>query len=72
VRYGIKEELLSLTKLKGIGRVRARILFQHGLEKPADLKNVSAEQLGGIKGIGLALARDILQQLLSDRSAIKQ
>jgi helicase len=63
VRYGIKEELLALTKLKGIGRVRARILFQHGLEKPADLKKVSVEKLGDIRGIGLALARDLIKQI---------
>jgi helicase len=63
VRYGIKEELLGLTRLKGIGRVRARILFQHGFEKPADLKKASAEHLGMIRGIGVALARDILKQV---------
>ena len=63
VRYGIKEELLGLTRLKGIGRVRARILFQHGFEKPADIKKVSAEHLGMIKGIGLTLAKDILHQI---------
>ena len=63
VRYGIKEELVDLTRLKGIGRVRARILFEHGYKKSADLKHLPAENLGAIKGIGLTLARDILKQI---------
>ncbi|MEK0327749.1 MAG: DEAD/DEAH box helicase, partial [Nitrosopumilus sp.] len=29
--YGIREELLELVKIKGIGRVRARILYKHGI-----------------------------------------
>ena len=63
VRYGIKEELLDLTRLKGIGRARARILFAHGFKKSADLGHTTEEKLGKIKGIGLALARDLLQQI---------
>lgn len=65
MRYGIKEELLGLTKLKGIGRIRSRILFDHGFQKPADLKNVSEDKLAGIRGIGIGLARDILRQIIS-------
>ncbi len=30
VRYGIKEELLELAALEGVGRIRARMLFKHG------------------------------------------
>lgn len=62
VRYGIKEELLDLTRLKGVGRIRARILFDHGFQKAGDLKNASAEDIGQIRGIGIGLARDIIQQ----------
>ncbi len=63
VRYGIKEELLDLTRLKGIGRARARILFGHGFKRSSDLKTASEDSLGKIRGIGLALAKDILQQI---------
>jgi helicase len=63
VRYGIKDELVELASLKGIGRVRARILFGHGYQRLPDFKNVDADKLGRIKGIGLALARDILKQI---------
>lgn len=62
VRYGIREELLELASLKGIGRIRARILFKHGYEKLSDLRQVPEEELGKIRGIGPALAKDILKQ----------
>jgi helicase len=62
VRYGIKEELLELSSLKGIGRIRARILFGHGYHKITDLQGASEEKLGKLKGIGLALAKDLIKQ----------
>ncbi len=37
VKYGVKEELLLLVELKGVGRVRARKLFNAGIKKPSDL-----------------------------------
>ena len=63
VRYGIKEELLELASLKGIGRIRARILFRHGFERSSDLRKASEDELGKIRGIGLALAKDIIRQV---------
>ncbi|MEI6437549.1 MAG: DEAD/DEAH box helicase [Candidatus Omnitrophota bacterium] len=63
VRYGIKEELLDLTRLRGIGRARARILFAHGYKRSADLKNTTEDSLGKIRGIGLALAKDLFNQI---------
>ncbi|MBF0595339.1 MAG: DEAD/DEAH box helicase [Candidatus Omnitrophica bacterium] len=63
VRYGIKEELLDLTRLRGVGRARARILFGHGFNKSTDLKTTTEDSLGKIRGIGLALAKDLLKQI---------
>ena len=63
IRYGIKEELLELSHLRGVGRIRARILFDSGYEKFGDLKNLNADQLGSIKTIGKTLAKDILAQI---------
>lgn len=62
IRYGIKEELLDLAKLKGVGRIRARSLFEKGYRKVNDLKYISADELGSIKLIGKTLAKDILVQ----------
>jgi helicase len=39
VKHGVKEELLLLVELKGIGRARARKLFNAGIKRPSDVKN---------------------------------
>jgi len=38
IKYGVKEELLALVELKGIGRVRARRLFRAGIKSPSEVK----------------------------------
>ncbi|MBF0511274.1 MAG: DEAD/DEAH box helicase [Candidatus Omnitrophica bacterium] len=63
IRYGIKEELLALASLDGVGRVRARMLFRHGLCTMADLKNTTAHHLAAIKTIGPSLAQSIIKQI---------
>jgi helicase len=63
LRYGVKEELLDLISLKGIGRVRARALYRSNLTSVGDLKKVDINRLAGIPGIGPAIARNILLQL---------
>lgn len=45
VYYGIKEELLELVKLKGIGRKRARILFNSGIKTIEEFKKLNKEEL---------------------------
>ncbi len=62
IRYGIKEELLEIVQLKGVGRIRSRILFKNGFMKLKDLQNASAEKLAGLPAIGKALAADIIKQ----------
>jgi helicase len=63
VRYGIKEELLNLASLEGVGRIRARILFKHGYHTLDDLKPATASHLASIKTIGKSLADSIVQQI---------
>jgi helicase len=46
--YGIKEELISLVSLRGIGRVRARALFDAGLKTISDLKKASVEKIAKV------------------------
>ena len=38
--YGIREELLDLVKIKGIGRIRARVLYKHGIKTLDDLGKI--------------------------------
>jgi len=63
MRYGIKEELLELASLEGVGRVRARVLFKHGYHRLAELKMATAEHLASIKSIGKSLAESIVHQI---------
>jgi helicase len=50
VKYGVKEELLKLVALKGIGRVRARRLFKAGIKTPKDISSAGEETLAKILG----------------------
>lgn len=63
VTYGVKEELTQLTQLKGVGRVRARNLFEKGYKNFTDLKKAGLEELSEIDKIGKTLAKEILAQL---------
>lgn len=45
LKYGIKKQLVNFVKIKGIGRVRARILYKAGVFSINDLVNVSDKQL---------------------------
>lgn len=63
VQHGVSEELLELTSLQGIGRVRARALYSSGFKTLDDLKEASAEMLANVSKIGQALARRIKEQV---------
>ena len=45
IRHGIKEELLSLCRIKGIGRVRARKLFDAGIKTEEEFQKKSKEEI---------------------------
>ncbi|MFA5060495.1 MAG: DEAD/DEAH box helicase [Candidatus Omnitrophota bacterium] len=62
VHYGIREELLELVSLKGVGRVRARNLFSKGFKRLSDLKLTGLDELAQIPQIGKTLAKDIQAQ----------
>jgi helicase len=68
VQNGCKEELLNLVSLKGIGRVRARALYNEGFTTVNDLRNVPVERIAKIKTIGKAIATHIKQQIGEDTS----
>ncbi len=63
VVYGIREELLDLVRVKGIGRVRARILFKRGIKNLDDLAKIPVNKLAEIDKIGLTLADNIKSEL---------
>ena len=61
--YGVKEELVGLVKVKGIGRVRARALFKHGIRGIDDLRKIPASRLAKIDKIGASIADNIKAEL---------
>ena len=61
VKYGAKEELFPLLKLKNIGRVRARKLFNRGIKDVKDIKQAGLYVLAGI--VGEKIAADIKKQV---------
>ncbi len=62
VSKGVREELLPLVKLDGIGRVRARILRNAGYRSLRDLRRVPVSKLLAIPTIGQTLAKKIKDQ----------
>jgi len=63
VRYGVTEKLLPLVRLRGIGRVRARVLYNSGFTTVASLKNAPLSRLVEIPLIGPRLAKVIKEQV---------
>jgi helicase len=62
VIYGVRNELLELVSLRGIGRVRARNLFDRGYKRLKDVEAASAKELSAVPNIGKSLAEDIKRQ----------
>lgn len=60
-KHGVKEDILSLISLKGVGRVRARKLQKEGFKNLNEIKYANINQLSKI--IGEKLANKIKQEL---------
>ena len=63
IEKGVKAELLPLVRLEGIGRVRARILYNSGLKTIKDLKRAPLEKLTRLPMIGPKVAKKIKEQV---------
>ena len=62
VRYGVKEELIDLVSFRGVGRSRARVLYNRGIKTRFDVTAISEEELAAIPRIGPALASKMKEQ----------
>lgn len=60
LKYGVKEDIIPLVMIPGIGRVRARALYYHGYKSPTDIKRASVNELIKVPGIGEKLAKKLL------------
>jgi len=61
IRYGVKEELLTLLKLKNIGRVRARKLYFNKMKTIGDVKKAELGTL--VQILGKKVAIDVKEQV---------
>ncbi len=55
LRYGVREELLTLLRLEGIGRVRARKLYNHKIKDIGDVKKADVSVLAQLLGKNVAI-----------------
>lgn len=63
VKYGVREELLELVSLRGIGRARARRLYARGFRTLEDLRRAEIRGIARVELIGEKLAEGIKRQL---------
>ncbi len=61
IKYGVKEELLPLLKLKHVGRVRARKLYTNEIKNISDAKKVDLVKL--IQILGRKTALEVKKQI---------
>ncbi len=67
IKYGVREELIPIVALEGIGRVRARALYDAGLTDIRKLAKVSGSKLAAISKIGPTVAAKLKEQLKTQK-----
>jgi helicase len=72
IRYGIKEELIPLVALEGIGRVRARALYGAGFTDVARIAKAPQARLAAVPKIGPSVAEKLKAQVGSKLHSQRQ
>ena len=74
MQYGVREELLPLLRLQGIGRVRARLLFNNGIKDLGEVKKADVVQLAQLvgKALALSLKKQVGQELAPEKVMIPE
>jgi helicase len=70
LQYGIKEELISLVRLRDVGRMRSRILYRTGLTSIQKLREIPYDRLSLI--VGPKTAKSIKDQLEGKKELKKE
>ncbi len=63
IRYGVREELMDLVSFRGVGRNRARILFDRGIRTRSDVMMMDVDALASMPKIGPILAKSMKDQV---------
>ncbi|MFO7990919.1 MAG: DEAD/DEAH box helicase [Thermoplasmata archaeon] len=62
MKHGIKKELIPLTDIENVGRVRARILYDAGYKTAREVANASKEDLKALPGIGKKISSEVTDE----------
>jgi len=68
MKNGTRRELLTLIRLRGIGRVRARRLFNNGMTTPDEILARGIDAVAKLLGVGVAV--QIFDQLLIKKGVV--
>ncbi|MBU1704989.1 MAG: hypothetical protein KJ922_06510, partial [Nanoarchaeota archaeon] len=68
IKNGVKEELIPLLRLKGVGRVRARKLYNAKIRDVKELK--SADLMKLVQLLGKSVALSVKEQVGQDMSKV--
>ena len=71
LQFGAKQELLPLLELKGVGRYRARQLFNAGYRSKKELAAAKLADLTRVPGIGPTLAMSILREVRGNAGPVE-
>ena len=63
VKFGINTELIPLIQFEGVGRIRARALYNGGIVNAEKLAETSESKLAAISKVGPVLARKLKHQV---------
>mgnify|MGYP002068340897 CR=1 FL=1 len=69
LKYGAKEELMPLLRIRNIGRVRARLLSRNGIKNLGDLSRADLAKVSQL--LGPAIAKDIKSQIGEEIEEVK-
>ncbi len=61
LKYGVKPELLRLVGVRGVGRVRARKLYDSGYATPESLLDAGEKRIGAI--VGPKIAKNVIAEV---------
>ena len=65
IKEGIREDILDLVLIPGVGRVRARRLYDAGLKSIADVASATPERIRSIYGFSDTLANSVIRRARS-------
>ena len=62
IKYGVREELIDLVSTRGVGRARARTLYDNGIRNRNDIAAADFYTIANLPRIGNALAKSLKMQ----------